>query len=481
MLTKDTEMEDEQRHQSNSEYWKNAEAQFGNVSGKRKRVPSSKMIGSPTHQEDDRRQCQAAEKEKTKKKKKKGCLVAKSNAAMSSAASSTVTFDNLATAKAVPPNDNEADKQDNHTPPPAAANDTSEIEADDDKPAAAVANNTNEIEIDDDTVSSPAAAATNENEEADDDTPHPSVGAPSAAVSKAKVPHVANTKQKTIDKFIKLPSTDKYCVEVDTDEGMWAKCKCGTKVLTRDGRPFDTARFIEHCTPQHNDRVDGGDKAWAKSILEQQKAGKKVNKLDIARAKSILTKQQPLGSFFARKKPTAAVSASSTGAAPTSATRTESSTTLVSSQTPASNTTSCAGLFPKILKNAGWNAVVSVYGNYAMCGNDFKVSHYKKLAVIMSNQCLAIGEKRIIAKNTYYICNACNGIDRKRAKKIAQQIRGRANTINSAVDIISRSSLTPNDHKTAQKFVKSSRDHYSSRRHGLIDDVKNVVEHYVMV
>eukprot|EP00986_Skeletonema_menzelii_P001712 scaffold468_cov133-Skeletonema_menzelii.AAC.4 len=198
------------------------------------------MIESTTRHEDDHRKCQdTTEKETTtkkKKKKKSSCPVAANpTAAMSSAASSNVTFDNLATT--------------NKTmmllllPPPI----TNEIEADDDEPSpAAIADNTNAIEADDDTPP-PAAAATNENE-ADNDTPPPTIGSPSAAISNAKahVDTVAKKKkkkiggpsQKTIDKFVDLPSTDKYCVEVDT-EGMWASCKCGSKVKTRSGRPFD--------------------------------------------------------------------------------------------------------------------------------------------------------------------------------------------------------------------------------------------------
>ena len=52
-----------------TKYWKNADAQFGaNVSGKRKRVPSSKMTASTTHQKGDGHQClDTGEKEKKKK------------------------------------------------------------------------------------------------------------------------------------------------------------------------------------------------------------------------------------------------------------------------------------------------------------------------------------------------------------------------------------------------------------------------------
>ena len=105
MPTIDTDETEDEQHSSvalsTNEYWKNAEAQFGaNVSGKRKRVPSSKMIESTTRHEDDHRKCQdTTEKETTtkkKKKKKSSCPVAANpTAAMSSAASSNVTFDNL--------------------------------------------------------------------------------------------------------------------------------------------------------------------------------------------------------------------------------------------------------------------------------------------------------------------------------------------------------------------------------------------------
>ena len=243
------------------------------------------MKESTTRQKDD--QCQdTTDKEK---KKKKSCLVAANppTAAMSSVAPFNITVDNLAAAStAATPNDNEADKQDNTNTPAAA-------------PAAATAaDNTNEIEVDDD-IPPPVAAAANE---ADDDTPPAADGAPSVTVSKAHVGTVATKKigasQKTIAKFVELPSSNKYCVKVDTDKGMWAQCKCGTKVKTRDGRPFDTSRFKDHCTPHHNAKVDGGDKAWAKGVLDAQKAGKKVHKLDQANAKSILTKQKPLPALF---------------------------------------------------------------------------------------------------------------------------------------------------------------------------------------
>jgi hypothetical protein len=94
--------------------------------------------------------------------------------------------------------------------------------------------------------------------------------------------------------------------------------------------------------------------------LSSHKEGEKARKLDAAKAKTSLTKPQLMASFFNKK--TGNELSKEQVTLPCFA-------LLVSS--PLENT--CMGLFPKTMTdNSQWQSAVTIYGNYAIAGNEFK-------------------------------------------------------------------------------------------------------------
>jgi hypothetical protein len=113
--------------------------------------------------------------------------------------------------------------------------------------------------------------------------------------------------------FLNLPNTDTRVVAVDTVDGMWIDCICGTRKNMRVGRPFTAGYFNDHIvTVDHQKRMamtqakmelDAKVKANDPSLTEKERSRHKVDSRT----------QTPLQAFFERKpKPTKSVATAST-------------------------------------------------------------------------------------------------------------------------------------------------------------------------
>jgi hypothetical protein len=195
-----------------SDYWKDVDAQFtAGVSGKRKRLPSSKVVDQQSNEEDVNvmPSLPQAEKPPSKQKKKKP---AKNTPAPPSDKCPT------ALPPTSTPEDPFADKAKASTEPSSydSTPPVTEAEAPPDLEPL-------EFELAVEEAEAPAPLE-------DADLPPTD---PSKAVSKAA--------------FLALPrTTDGWCISVDTENGLWCKCRCPYgRVESRKGRPFTLVPVLQ--------------------------------------------------------------------------------------------------------------------------------------------------------------------------------------------------------------------------------------------